>query len=123
MESIIQGTVIHGDHQGQLLGFPTANLSTPTGNIEAACGVYGGTVLIDSDTIIYTCAIVIRERNSEKALEVHILDFNKDLYGKQLTVTIKIFIRDWQEFSDVEALKKQIKKDLKLVRKSKDLAR
>lgn len=112
MKSIVQGTVIHGDHQGKQLGFPTANLSTPASNIELACGIYAGTVTIEKDAPTHPCAIVIRKRNNEKALEVHILNFEDDLYNKQLTVTIKNFIRNWQEFSDVEALKKQITNDL-----------
>ena len=115
MESIVQGTVIHGDHEGKQLGFPTANLSTPASNIEPAYGIYAGTVTIEQDTTAHPCAIVIRERNNEKALEVHILNFDNDLYDKQLTVTVKNFIRNWQEFSDVEALKKQIAEDLSRV--------
>lgn len=116
MKSIVQGTVIHGDHQGSALGFPTANLSTPASNIEPACGVYRGSVTIKDDPTQRLCAVVIRERNGEKSLEVHILDFNEDLYEQQLIVTTKDFIRDWHPIENKDDLINQIMQDIEKIR-------
>lgn len=116
MESIVQGTVIHGDQQGQALGFPTANLSTPASNIEPICGVYRGTATITESNTSHVCAVIIRKRNNEKALEVHLLDFNEDLYGKQIIVSTKDFIREWYPISNQNDLIKQITQDIEKIK-------
>jgi len=112
MESIIQGTIIHGQGQGRTLGFPTANLDTPTGNIEHPLGIYGGYAILEDTQAKLPCAIVIRKRNDEKKIEVHIFDFTQDIYGKSIIVIIRWFIRPWEDFTDPILLEKQIKKDI-----------
>ncbi len=116
MESILQGTIIHGEGQGKTIGFPTANLDTPSGNIEHPLGVYGGYTVLENTDKKLPCAIVIRMRNNEKKMEVHILDFTEDIYEKSMIVTLRWFIRPWETFTDMDVLKKQITKDIASIR-------
>lgn len=114
MESIIQGTIIHGDHQGSLIGFPTANLDTDENNIQPAIGIYHGLVVFKNG-IKHKCAVVIRNRKDGKSVEFHIPNFNQDIYGETVILSIKNSIREWEDFKNSEELKKQITKDIQAV--------
>lgn len=115
----IKGKVVHGKHLGRELGFPTANLDLPDELIIPKTGVYEGLAKIDSK--VYDSVINVGKRptvdNLEKDLvEVHILDFNRDIYGKILEVSFSKRIRREKKFNSREELKIQIKKDCEVIR-------
>jgi len=117
----VKGTIIHGQHLGRTLGFPTANLLIPDELIIPLNGVYSGLVKIDSKE--YHAVINIGKRPTigdlkKDLIEAHILDFNEDIYGKIIEVSFLKRIRDEIKFNSLEELKVQIKKDCEIVHSS-----
>ncbi len=118
----LSGTVIRGRALGRTIGFPTANIEVNS-NIKLipGIGVYAVEVLIDGQ--VYRGMLNIGLRPTVVStdvvnLEVHILDFQQDIYDKNITVRFIERVRDEQKFESVEALKEQLKNDEKVVRTS-----
>lgn len=112
-----EGTVIHGANKGTGLGFPTANINLLPGQ-DLGHGIYASYVYIDGQR--YMGAAYMGQRptfdNGEPVLEVFLLDYSDDLYGKHIEVEFIDFIRPDQKFDDLESLKKQMETDIKEVR-------
>ena len=90
-EILLTGTVQRGDGRGRQLGFPTANLRLNSRPLELASkGVY--VARIDIDGICLGGVVNIGTRptfgSGEQVVEIHILDFADDLYGRKLTVKL-----------------------------------
>lgn len=115
------GKVVEGARLGRRIGFPTINIVLETGKVQVPFGVYQVDLeIIDnkdsSDKSYYPGIANIGTKptvSDEKiiGIETHLLDFQGDLYGKQVRVHLKSFIRKEKKFDSVEALKEQIKKD------------
>ncbi len=112
----IETHVIKGDQRGRTIGFPTANLSLE-GHLEPAFGVYAVKVEIEDGAHKGTydgVANVGRRPTFDKEdvlLEVHIFDFEGDIYGAHLAVSFIDFLRPEQKFDGLESLKAQIAAD------------
>jgi riboflavin kinase/FMN adenylyltransferase len=106
------GKIIHGEKQGRTIGFPTANLDTVAEKISIEYGIYAGYVTIENKGEQLPTAIIVRPRNNIKTIEIHILDFDENIYDANVIVTIKDSIREWKLITDIEVLKKQIVEDL-----------
>ena len=113
----ITGRVVHGEHIGTSLGYPTANLlpDDPRQLIPAA-GVYA--VLVSPNThhpTPFKGMMNIGTRPTfgqhSQTLEVHLLHYQGDLYDQQLSVSFVSRIREERRFDNVETLKEQIKQD------------
>src|SRR3989339_551373 len=106
----ITGKVVKGKGIGKTLGFPTANLETDQYKLIPAQGVYAGSVNKRK------CAVNIGASPTfginKTTVEVHIPNFHQNLRGQELMVSLTRRLRDEQQFSDVEKLKAQIKKDI-----------
>ncbi len=104
---------------GRKMGVPTANLSVPGEILLAKNGVYGGYTVIDGKK--YVCVINIGIRPTFEleniCVEVHIIDFDKDIYGRELCVYFKERIRDEKKFATKEQLTLQILDDIDKARK------
>ena len=113
---MISGLVIEGDKRGRQIDFPTANISL--GNlIRPAFGVYA--VLIEGlGGKIFKGIANIGKRPTVNdrgiLLEVNIFDFNEDIYGKKLFISLINFIREEKKFDGIESLKLQIIKDVEI---------
>lgn len=112
----IHGLVIHGNHLGRTLGYPTANLQLPQQKpFLLAFGVYA--VKTEVDRIIYNgmANAGIRPTVDGKKLtvEVNLFDFSGDLYGKTLVVCFLNRIRDERKFDGLDQLVRQIHHDKK----------
>ena len=109
----LDGEVVHGDGRGRKLGFPTANLVTQK-EILPRDGVYAVKVKWRDDD--YDGVINIGRRptfaNSSTTLEIHLLDFQDDLYGERLRIYFVERLRDEQRFPSVEALQKAVVADI-----------
>ena len=108
MNYIISGKVIRGDGYGKKLGFPTVNLETEVIEFPKA-GVYAGTAILEG--IEYRAGIVLGPNDK---IEAHLIGYGGEAYGKEMTLEIKKFIREYKKFNTEEELIIQIKKDLKL---------
>ncbi|QDH13428.1 riboflavin biosynthesis protein RibF [Formicincola oecophyllae] len=111
---LIEGMVVHGDQRGRTLGFPTANV--PLGlHVEPARGVYVARVrLMDGRTLGGVANVGSRPtvaRDGESRLEVHLFDFDEDIYGQALEVELLALLRSERRFASLEALKAQITQD------------
>lgn len=110
----VQAIVQHGDKRGRTIGFPTANLSLGE-HVEPKCGVYAVKIALPDGQIRIGVANVgyrpTFTQESECRLEVHLFDFDQDIYGQELKVWLHAFIRAEKRFSGLEELKEQIVKD------------
>lgn len=111
---LFSGTVIHGKKLGRTIGFPTANLKVEESyKLIPAIGVYAvkckiGTKTVNGMLNIGTNPTVDGQNTS---IEVHLFDFQEDLYDKKITVELIKRIRDEQKFASVDKLKEQLHKD------------
>jgi riboflavin kinase/FMN adenylyltransferase len=115
----VLGTVESGNHRGHQLGYPTANLN-PHNEVLPPDGVYAVRVHFGAETLGGVVNIGIRPTFKDKAhvrvLEVHIFDFNREIYGKDVEVAFLQKLRDEQKFDSVNALKEQIAHDAQAAR-------
>ncbi len=118
-EYTITGVVEHGKALGSKLGFPTANLSMTNKYIGIKKGVYQTTVQIDDREYLGICNVGINPSTDTLAnprLEVHIIGLNEDIYNKYITVKFQKFIREEMKFTNLDDLKKQINKDIEIIK-------
>jgi len=115
---LISGTVVPGRQLGRTIGIPTANLTLQEGVICPRFGVYACTVIFDGKTYAAVTNIGTRPtvEGHHVTVEPWILDFDGDLYGRELTLLFHRFLRPEQKFSSLEELKRQIQKDAKVTR-------
>ena len=109
----MSGRVIHGDHRGQGIGFPTANIPIKR-RFSPISGVFATKVRIEHDTealgvtnVGYRPTVA----GTRTQIEVHLFNFSQVLYGKHLTVFFSKKIREEQKFNSLEELKHQIRVD------------
>jgi len=110
-----QGRVVAGNQLGRTLGFPTANLQAvePLKRIPAQ-GAYAGLVKVEGATYQAMINIGVRPtigQNFTTTIEVHLLDFDGDLYGKTLSIDFYHRLRPEIKFENTERLKEQLSKD------------
>lgn len=108
----VEGRVEHGDQRGRTIGFPTANVSLE-GYLEPALGVYAVRVEIAGKSYNGVANYGRRPTFDKKdvLLEVHIFDYQGDLYGQQIVVAFIAYLRPEMKFAGLDALKAQIAKD------------
>lgn len=118
---VIRGEVLHGDARGRTIGFPTANIALGR-HLEPQRGVYAITSLIGGKKVKGVANIGLRPTvgGTESRLEAHFFDFEADLYGQELSVQLRHFIRDEQKFPSFDALKTQIARDAQEARRVLD---
>ena len=111
----ISGKVSEGKKLGRTIGFPTANISISDVNkIIPKNGVYAVKVEIKNKLFNGMLNIGINPTVSttlQLKMEVHLFDFNQQVYGEEIKVSFIYRVRDEQKFSDIEALKNQLELD------------
>lgn len=110
----ISGMVEHGKRLGRTIGFPTANVYPPNGALLPMSGVYETVVDINGERLSAITNTGTNPTVGKETLrtETYIPSADIDLYGKRITVEFVRFIRAEKKFSDLEALKRQIREDL-----------
>jgi len=121
----MSGRVIHGDKRGREIGFPTANIRVKNRKSPVQ-GVFAVT-MTDAQSRLYTGVANVGTRptvddTDRVLLEVHLFDFDGDLYGRRVHINFLHKIRDEYKFPDVEALKSQIQMDCQDARRFFDTA-
>jgi len=110
----LTSTVEEGNKLGRTIGYPTANLAMPAPHkLIPANGVYAVWVWVSKTRYAGMMNIGVRPTIDGKqlTLEVHILNFNSDIYGQSITVEFAKQLRQEQKFNGLEALKAQLAKD------------
>ena len=109
----IEGVVVRGKGAGAGLGFPTANIALPEGWAHPY-GVYAAEVLLDGKA--YRAVLNVGRHptlpEGAPAIEIHLIGFDGDLYGRTIRVRIGSFLRAETRFPSVEALRAQIRRDV-----------
>lgn len=117
----VSGRVVHGEHRGAMLGFPTANLRLSAGllppngvyavRVDAGGPAYGGIANLGTTPTFGPGA---------EKLEAHLFDFSGDLYGRRLRLSFVRRLRSEAKFSGPEALAAQIRRDVVAAREALD---
>jgi riboflavin kinase / FMN adenylyltransferase len=111
----IRGIVAHGDRRGRTIGFPTANIALGR-HLEPARGVYAVTARLPDGGVRRGAANIGRRptvtNEQESRLEVHVFDFDGDLYGAELTVALHTYLRPERKFAGLDELRTQIATDV-----------
>jgi riboflavin kinase/FMN adenylyltransferase len=110
----VSGSVVKGAQIGGKMGFSTANLQPEgSGKLIPKDGVYSVFVRLDGDTVLGTTNIGFcpTVEKTEKSIEVHIHQYNGDLYGRRIMIDFVRRLRDEKKFDSVEALIEQMKQD------------
>ena len=115
---ILTGTVLAGKQLGRTMDIPTANLSLPESLVTPKFGVYACKVWAEGKEYLAVTNIGTRPTVEGEGItvEAHLLDFDGDLYGKEITVAFYDFLRPEQKFADLDALKTQIAADIAKVK-------
>ena len=111
---MISGEVVKGKAIGRTINYPTANLKLKEKyKLVPKNGVYIVQSTIEGEKIFGITSIGTNPTvgGTEKTIETHFLNFNKDLYGKEITIAFLKYIRDEETFDSVEILKQEIEKD------------
>jgi riboflavin kinase/FMN adenylyltransferase len=112
---VLTGVVVPGNQLGRTIGFPTANIQVEdTTKIIPGNGVY--LVKINQKNSLLNGVMNIGTRptvsnKTENRIEIHIFDFNEDLYDQQLEVEVLKKVRDEKKFDSIEQLSQQIEQD------------
>lgn len=106
----ITGKVVAGHGRGKTLGFPTANLKAAPAKLIPASGVYAG--YVDGKKCVVNIGSRPTFRAGRTTVEVHILNFQRNIRGKTLKLDLFHRLRDERRFSDAGKLTAQIKKDI-----------
>ena len=117
----INGLVVEGNHRGKTIDFPTANLKLDYPYVFPFLGVYIGFATVYD--VRYRAIIEVGTHPTllplaEPIIEVHIIDFEGNLYGKDIFVEFVKFIREERKFPSIDALKAQLEEDKKTAKKS-----
>lgn len=140
----VRGIVVHGDHRGRELGFPTANLALPERKLIPADGIYAVHVRLkkarhkdgsptppdatvdrpekdpnESEWFDGAASVGIRPTfgGGKRLVEVYILDFDRWIYGDEIELYFVKRLRDEEKFPTVQALVEQMKKDVAAARR------
>ncbi|MEY2536843.1 MAG: riboflavin kinase / adenylyltransferase [Verrucomicrobiota bacterium] len=119
-EYSIVGTVTGGEKLGKKIGFPTANLSAHSEQFPPN-GVYFAEAWIDG--VLFHGVVnlgfrpTVARGEPQRILEIHLLDFDRDIYGQDIEVRFLKYLRPEKKFENVESLVRQIKADVEEARK------
>ena len=111
---MLNGLVVNGKQLGGKIGYPTANIDVQEAyKLIPKTGVYVVQSTIENKTIFGMMNIGSRPTvdGNHQTIEVHFFDFNQDLYGKHLTISLLYFLRDEHKFDAISSLVLQLKKD------------
>ena len=119
----LEGTVVSGDRRGRDLGFPTANLRFDYRPAMPALGIYAGRAVRSDRSVAAGQPALISigtrptfHEGGDVLAEVHLLDFDGDLYGSLLAVELLVRLRDERRFEDVNSLVTQMRRDAEMGR-------
>jgi riboflavin kinase/FMN adenylyltransferase len=115
---IVRGMVVKGKKIGKLIGFPTANLMIK-GYLIPRKGVYAAHVVMDDKRYkgVLSIGPAPTFHIEDFSFEVHFLDFEGDIYGREIAVEFVERLRGVEKFKDVEGLKNQIRQDIEKARR------
>lgn len=114
----ICGKVVHGNALGRTIKMPTANLVPEPEKVLPVFGVYATTVMVDQERYCGVTNIGLKPTvgAEEVSVETHLLDFDGDLYDREIIVSFHHFIRREKKFADIDMLRAQMERDKQCAR-------
>ena len=111
----LSGTVVSGTERGHILGYPTANIKVDSDQALPDDGVYATLAYINDKAYKSATNIGVRPTfdGGERTIEVFLLDFDEDIYGKDISIELVDRIRGEEKFANAEELTAQIARDVK----------
>lgn len=111
---MLRGVVVHGDHRGRELGYPTANLDVPELKLIPADGIYAVRVRLGQEWYDGAASIGIRPTfgGGKRLVEIYLFDFARWIYGEELEVYFIARLRDEEKFDSIPALLDQMARDV-----------
>ena len=119
----VRGIVVRGEGRGRNLGFPTANLAVAERDkLVPPAGIYAVQGVLRAGTYVGALHLGPRPtfKGSPPAVELHLLDFDQDIYGAEVRVDFIEYLRPVLPFDSVEALVEQMKDDVEAARQAVD---
>jgi len=118
----VSSSVVRGVQRGRSLGFRTANLRLDAERAAPADGVYAVWAVVDGERHQAVANLGVRPSfgAGERLLEVHLLDYNDDLYGRSIVIEVVHWLRPEMRFGDVHGLIEQIRRDIAEARAALD---
>jgi riboflavin kinase/FMN adenylyltransferase len=115
----LKGKVVHGNRMGHKIGYPTANINIDTDLVTPKFGVYE--VVVTKEDQKYKGVMNVGNKPTVSndlilSYEVHILEFDEDIYDSLLEVELTSFIREEVKFDNIKQLKNQIAIDIKAIK-------
>ncbi|MTH17120.1 bifunctional riboflavin kinase/FAD synthetase [Flavobacterium sp. LC2016-01] len=110
----LTGEVVKGKQLGRTIGFPTANIQIEEDyKLIPKTGVYAVKAIVDQKEVFGMMNIGFNPTVSgeKQTIEVNLFDFNEDIYGKQIEVSLLQYLREEQKFGSVDLLKEQLNQD------------
>lgn len=114
----IIGKVVSGKSLGSKLGFPTANIEPIINYVIPKHGVYSTEIIVNNKKYLSATSVGYNPTFNEKTIkiETHIIDFANDIYDENVKLIFVDYLREEIEFSDLDSLVNQIKKDIEMVK-------
>ena len=116
---LVRGTVVSGDQRGRTIGFPTANIQLDEPYLCPQNGVYAIRALVSGVWVNGVMNIGTKptfSNETKQTLEAHLFDFDRDIYGDQLTIQFISYIRNERKFESIQQLIEQISRDAEFAR-------
>lgn len=111
----VYGEIVHGNHIGNTIGFPTANQNFAPGQLVPAYGVYRSAAMVCGNSYSALTDIGVKptiQGERQPLSETHFYSGNADVYGQICTVFLEKFVRPEMKFDGIDSLKAQLQKDL-----------
>ncbi len=115
-----EGEIVHGKRLGRNLGFPTANIFPGKEKVLPPFGVYAAKAEVEGKTYNAVVNVGLNptvEDGKNPKMEINLMDFNEDIYGKRIKISFFRIIRREKKFGNTDELKRQIEKDVKNAKK------
>jgi riboflavin kinase/FMN adenylyltransferase len=115
----LTGTVVHGKRLGRTIGFPTANIELKFSKLIPHDGVYAVRIDLGNQQNLKGMMYIGKKSgvdNSGKTfIEVHIFDFDSDIYNREISVSLECFIRENMRFDNIDEMRSQITEDKRYI--------
>lgn len=110
----LTGEVVHGEKRGRQIGYPTANIDVWSEQVIPANGIYAGWALVGDERFMAMTNVGVRPTfdGTNVTVEAYLLDFDRDLYGQQLTFTFEKYMRPEAKFTTIPDLIARIDQDV-----------
>ncbi len=111
----VSGSIVHGNHIGHSLGFPTINIYPDENKLLPAYGVYRGHTVIGEKIYASVSNVGCKPTvsgDNKVGVETYIYDFDADVYGQDAIVSLEHFTRPEQKFASLDELKAQLSRDI-----------